>query len=182
MIDHAAEHRIPLDEHARSLHLVYLSILAREQIADAQATPRIDVTTVRTTPLSHNDEEAIRSWAEVTSSRMGRYGGESRGRSGGVVNLPRPVETFIAGALASADSLLPRRMAFARCALLRLGQWALDCRDFSAPRRRRLAQRLPVLVDEMLAGLRELVEVCEGAGSARWPSPARRRAPTPATW
>jgi hypothetical protein len=43
VIDHAAEHRIPLDEHARSFHFVHLTIFAGEQIPDAQATPRIDV-------------------------------------------------------------------------------------------------------------------------------------------
>ena len=125
------------------------------------------VAAVRTTPLSHNDEDAIRRWADLTATVLAQSGVENWFGSAGVVNLPRPVETFIAGALAYAEGLLPRRMAFARCALLRLGQWALDCRDVSAPRRRRLARRLPLLVDEMLRGLRELVEVCEGAGTGK---------------
>ena len=125
------------------------------------------VATVRTTPLSRNDEDAIRHWADVTAGVVARSGMEVWLGSAGMVNLPRPVETFIAGALACAESLLPRRMAFARCALLRLGQWALDCRDFSSPRRQHLALRLPLLVDEMLAGLRELVESCQGAGTSK---------------
>jgi hypothetical protein len=51
--------------------------------------------------------------------------------------------------------MTPRQRAFARCALLRLGQWALDCRDFDAPRRKKLARRLLELIDEMFKGLRE---------------------------
>jgi len=47
--------------------------------------------------------------------------------------------------------------------LLRLGQWALDCRDFDAPRRKKLARRLPHLIDEMLDGLREFSSGCRKA-------------------
>jgi hypothetical protein len=53
-----------------------------------------------------------------------------------------------------------------------LGQWALDCRDFDAPRRRRLAEKLPTLVDEMLDGLHEFALACRSAGIAK---PASRR-------
>ncbi len=126
------------------------------------------VTDVRTTPLSVQDETALRRWASRSASRFG--GPEPKlPELPKILNLPRPVEAFTAGAQALSDTMLDhrRQKAFARCALLRLGQLALDCRDFSAPRRRALGDRLPSLVDEMLAGLEDLVEACREAGTAK---------------
>ena len=83
-------------------------------------------------------------------------------------NVPSAVGTFVAGALQLSQGLrFPRQQAFARCAMVRLGQWSLDCRDFDAPRRRLLANKLPELVGAMLKGLRELVEVCRDAEIAK---------------
>jgi hypothetical protein len=57
-----------------------------------------------------------------------------------------------------------RQHAFARCALLRLAERALDCKDYPAPRRTKLAQRFPELVITMLNGLQEFVQHCREAG------------------
>jgi hypothetical protein len=121
------------------------------------------VTEVRTKPLSPADEEVLRNWAilvseELAASDVGwvpRYS---------VENLPGPVGTFVAGALELSDGLLPRQLAFVRCALLRLGQWALDCRDYTAPRRKRLAKQFPLIVEDMLEGLREFTAACADSG------------------
>lgn len=122
------------------------------------------VTTVRTTPLYPQDERIVRQWAAQAAVLFG--GPEptpvKRPR---VHNLPIPVEVFIAGGLELIRELpLPRQRAFARCTLLRLGQWALDCRDFVAPRRRRLGKKLPSLAKEMLEGLGDFVNACRQAG------------------
>ena len=78
------------------------------------------------------------------------------------------VKAFAAGAIRESADLPTRRgKAFARCALLRLGQWALDCRDSIAPRRRRLATKLPELTGSMIAGLREFVSQCRRAGVSK---------------
>jgi hypothetical protein len=125
------------------------------------------VTRVRTTPLSPSDEDALRQWAADAAVRMGGPNPEVD-EPLRLHNVPSAVGTFVAGALEMSKELrFPRQQAFARCALLRLGQWALDCRDFVAPRRRLLANKLPELVEAMLKGLRDLVEVCRDADIAK---------------
>ena len=122
------------------------------------------VAATRTTPLSPLDEERIIAWADSASSLL-RLPNLAPIKSPGIRNLPQPVRTFVAGALGMASTLPFRRQQnFARCALLRLGQWALDCRDFSAPRRRRLARQLPSLVRSLLVGLQKFVEQCMLSG------------------
>jgi hypothetical protein len=117
------------------------------------------VTTVRTRPISIDDETAIRQWSHRVADRV--TAPDTRWIPRVMVrNLPVPVELFMSGALALATAMRPRQRAFARCALLRLGQWALDCRDFDAPRRKRLARRLPALVEEMFEGLRQFSGTC----------------------
>lgn len=125
------------------------------------------VTRVRTTPLSPNDAAVLRQWAADAADRMGGPNPEVDVPLR-LHNVPSAVGTFVAGALQLSKELrFPRQQAFARCALLRLGQWALDCRDFAAPRRRRLGNKLLELVEAMLNGLLELVEACHDAEIAK---------------
>jgi len=125
------------------------------------------VTAVRTTVLSPSDEEALITWSHVVAERFGGKLAEQVDRER-VKNLPEAVELFLSGALRLSDGLrFPRQRAFARCVLLRLGQWALDCRDFVSPRRRMLADRLPRLVGEMLAGLQGFVDECGAVGISK---------------
>jgi len=121
------------------------------------------VTTVRTTPLSEADEFVLRDWATEISGLV--KSDASWVTKPGIKNLPPTVETFVAGMLEMSGHLpFPRQRAFARCALLRLSQWSLDCKDFPAPRRAKLARQFPVLVKSMLSGLREFVTKCQEAG------------------
>ncbi|MBK7952316.1 MAG: hypothetical protein IPK00_27080 [Deltaproteobacteria bacterium] len=124
------------------------------------------VSDVRTQPLSPADEDSVRRWADRAAVRLVDPD-LSWVELAGIRNLPRATELFMAGALQLAADMLPRRRAFARAALLRLGQWALDCRDFSAPRRSRLAERLPAYVDDMILGLREFVASCRESGISK---------------
>lgn len=125
------------------------------------------VTTVRTTPLSQADEEQLLDWAQRVS-RLFSSSDFDWEYEPAVPNLPRPIETLLAGALIFAGDLpFARQRAFARCALLRLGQWALESRDDSVVRRQRLARELPRLVHSTLAGLREFVERCRMAGLSK---------------
>lgn len=133
------------------------------------------VSSTRTTPLSETDASDLRRWARACSDRLGGRDPEVS-ELPNIVNLPKAVEIFMAGGLALSDELIfPRQRAFARCALLRLGQWVLDCRDFVKPHRSRLARRLPELVDEMLGGLDEFVDDCARAGVAKHAITGRRR-------
>lgn len=124
------------------------------------------VSVARTTPLTARDEAIVRNWAERTASCAKAADNVTSHFS--ARHLPSAVRSFVASALKLVEDLpLRRQRNFGRCALLRLGQWALDCRDFVAPRRSRLAKKLPELVAEMLLGLHELVESCREAGVSR---------------
>lgn len=127
------------------------------------------VSNVRTTPLSSDDGEEIRRWANVCAEEIPFLDECDLRSDGSVRNLPRAVEMFMVGAMQLRSRFLsfPRQHDFARCALLRLGQLALDCRDFAAPRRRRLASQFPGLVESMLSGLHEFVEECRLAGTPK---------------
>ena len=131
------------------------------------------VTSVRTTPLSSADKTMLLEWATEISSAI--KDDASWITRPGIKNLPPTVETFVAGMLEMSDLLpFPRQRAFARCALLRLSQWSLDCKDFPAPRRAKLARQFPVLVESMFAGLRDFVATCNDAGIAKHHVTSRR--------
>lgn len=146
-------------------------MLGRRMIgADLNALAHF-VTTVRTNPLSQSDEEHLRRWAANVAKRHEIDHREPER----VANLPPRMKAFLAAAVGTAERLrFPRQQTFARCALLRLGQWALDCRDVVDPSRSRLAWKLPELTDDMIAGLRELVDRCGDAGVAKSEITGRR--------
>jgi hypothetical protein len=126
---------------------------------------------VRTTPLARRSAEAVRQWAMLAAAHFGGPGPLSVDDRRAPQNLPRAFGAFMAGALALARRLPSNReRRFARCVLLRLGQWALDCRDVRSPRRQVLAAKLPELTDCMLAGLQDFERQCRAAGVRR---PAR---------
>lgn len=122
------------------------------------------ITKARTTPLSPQDKFLIRRWSELISSEL------SSSEIGWIpverpTNLPAAVAIFMSGALALLGELeAPRQRAFARCALLRLGQYHLESKNAVSPRRRSLARQYPALVDKMLVGLDDFVESCREAG------------------
>ena len=125
------------------------------------------VARVRTTPLSGNDETVVHQWAARVATR-----GATSGATGVVnvrlPNLPPTMKSFLAHALLESRALgLPRQRAFAQCVLLRLGQWALDCRDSTSFRRLRLEAKLLELTEEMLHGMRDFVGQCRSAGLAK---------------
>jgi hypothetical protein len=119
------------------------------------------VATVRTTPLSAGDEAEIRTWvARAERLLAGSY--VDLVDPMGVHNMPGALDRFMSAALSLVQGLPRRRQqAFARCVLLRLGQWALDGREWRTPRRGKLASQLKVLAERMLAGLSDLVAECE---------------------
>jgi len=90
------------------------------------------VASVRTTPLSPADESTLKAWTADVSEFIARDG--SWVERPGIRNLPRSVETFIAGMLDMSQYLpLARQRSFARCALLRLAQRALDYKPRQSP-------------------------------------------------
>ena len=130
------------------------------------------VTSVRTRPLSDADADVLRSWAGADAERPRVCASYDKH----VLNLPAAVRRFFAREVAASQELrFPRQEAFARCALLRLGQWALDCRDAKAHGTSLLRRKLPELVDEMLDGLVEFTDRCWTAGISKREISSRRR-------
>jgi hypothetical protein len=135
-----------------------------EAVASGRRAVGIDVnplavflTYAKTTPLSTQDHQAIQLWASRLDfggapNSMGALLNEPR-----ATNLPNQARRIFNQLIDATDFLsYPRQQRFARCCLLRLGQWAVEVRD-TFPNRRTLKEQLLVFVDEMLAGLDELV-------------------------
>jgi hypothetical protein len=122
---------------------------------------------IKTTPVSSNERKAIEAWAdEVVPSLL--YSEtpkdladiiDSRRTKNLTLPAVRPLKKVMALALFTLDDTLPTRNArdFVRCALLNVGQWALNGR-----KRRTTAsefrQKLSTTVQEMLAGITEFSE------------------------
>ncbi len=120
---------------------------------------------VRTRPLSHRDEQTLLSWAMNIAKNRDR---PRTPETSTVKNLPLPVSTFLSAALTRANRLpFPRQQAFARCSLLRLGQWALDCREPAFQSTQDLSEKLSALLEQMIDGLHEFVHACKVNGIAK---------------
>lgn len=130
------------------------------------------ITRVKTTPLSCEDFLAVQNWAGIAKSQISyRY---ARNRIAAVLEdkrtknlgLPRAraIKKAVAIAISSVDSLPTiRSREFARCAVLRTAQWALDNRK----RHTELGEfkeRLATNVEEMLVEIEAFADVIQQHG------------------
>ena len=131
------------------------------------------IANVKTTPLSARDQERILCWAdglnleETTPDRSAMSDPRLR-------NIPEETRELLICAVSTLSQLeFPRQRRFARCALLKLGQWAIDCRKdiLSASRMKRQLLRQVV---EMLEGLDDLVEAAKNRGTPKNKITSRR--------
>ena len=126
------------------------------------------VTTVKTTPLSPRDISQIRDWVGDVKSLAGVNKPRVPLARSTVKNMPPEQQAFFRDAIQFISKLrFPRRRSFARCALLRLGQWALDGKR-TVPSISDLRSRLDEHVSHMVSGLDELVEVARDAGTYKY--------------
>ena len=126
------------------------------------------VTKVKTTPLSHRDISQIRDWVGDVKKQAGLSNPQTTPVPNEVKNMPPEVQPFFRDAIGLVGNLrFPRRRSFARCALLRLGQWALDGKR-TVPSISDLRARIDEHVDHMVSGLEELVEVARDAGTYKY--------------
>lgn len=120
------------------------------------------VSRVRTTPLSKVQSQRVLHWASRaahTTIDPSVFPPKAVAK-----NLPRAATVFLAGALGTVRSLETQsERAFARCVLLRLGQWALDCRK-RAPSTSLLSGKLESLAAAMLEGMDDFIAQCRRAG------------------
>lgn len=123
------------------------------------------ITTVKTTPLHPRDKDAIFQWAQYFET-VGDIDTELETPAAQVYlrNLPDPVKRFFAYAARSLELLHhPRQRRFAQCALLRLGQRAIDCKE-AIPPMRQLKEDLVRHVEEMFTGMDDFVRTCAEHG------------------
>jgi DNA methylase len=128
---------------------------------------------VKTTPLTVAERKALELWAqEVVPSLMytqmpdglASLVGDRRTKN---LTLPmaRPIKKVMGLALLTLDDLLPSDNArnFARCALLNVGQWALNGRTRTTPLPEFRTQ-LTATIRQMLTGLLEFEQAIEKHG------------------
>lgn len=141
-----------------------------EAIANGRIAYGIDInplgyfiTKVKTTPLSSHDEEAILSWLESIVPDNDTYA-SSITTDARLRNVPDQVKQFFVSAVETLGDLrFPRQRHFARCALMKLGQWAMDCRkDLPTPTEMKMHLVKDTL--EMLSGLNRLAETARSRG------------------
>lgn len=122
------------------------------------------VATTKTTPLSQNDQDAIRKWLNL---HLGCKVNAINEKQGKITNLPSHIYRLFASWMAHLSELPePRQRSFMRCALLKTGQWAIDCRE-NIPSYREIRIALNVHVAKMLSGLNEFVASCKSEGIAK---------------
>ena len=135
-----------------------------EAIANGRVACGIDInplayfiTTVKTTPLSSHDEDAILGWLKnIAPSGIAKN--NSLNTDSRLRNVPVQVKQFFISAVESIGNLrFPRQKSFTRCALMRLGQWALDCRE-ELPTSDQMKTHLLKDVSDMFDGLNKLTE------------------------
>ncbi len=118
------------------------------------------ITNVKTTPLSLQDQEQIIFWAKELE--LDNIGSElSTALDIRLRNMPYELIIPFTQASKSVNYLrFPRQRRFARCALLRLGQWALEVHK-SVPDPSQLKTQLLKQLNEMFDGLNSFVEIAK---------------------
>lgn len=133
------------------------------------------ISLTKTTPLSPHDKEAVLRWAEdvtidgnITSDPPSEIDARLR-------NVPEEVKRFFIYATSQLSQLeYPRQRRFARCALIKLGQWAIDCRNH-IPSIHNIRLQLAKQLAEMLSGLDDLVQVAKSQGISKNKITSRRK-------
>ena len=119
---------------------------------------------MKTTPLNNSDLALLREWlahVQATGRRgIGKIAEPVR-------NLPRHLQQVWTDLMAQAAWLpIERQRRFVRCALLKTGQWAIDCKD-SVPSGSETVRQFAENVLEMLEGVEEFVGSCQMQGVRR---------------
>jgi hypothetical protein len=124
------------------------------------------VTEAKTTPLSVQDAHTLRVWLRCLdlTSRAAISGLDPEPRT---KNLPADTSHVLARIMDAVAMLpKPRQRRFIRCALLRLGQWAVDCRS-AFPDGPMMKERLTGYAEEMIVGLDDLTLAARSQGVAK---------------
>lgn len=134
------------------------SLASGRRVAGSDINELADfVTRVKTTPLSNQDISEVLTWVETVKKVTPQTcSGESDSKTS-VRNMPSELVPHFEIAINLVGGLtFPRRRSFARCALVRVGQWALDSRTFT-PSVSDCWDELEKRVQLMVRGLNDLV-------------------------
>lgn len=114
------------------------------------------VAEVKTTALDSSDVSAIRKWSESLRSAINLHEPcDAEYHLAYARNLPWTLRKALDLALRTIPKLRGgKQQAFARCTLLRTGQWALDCRS-NMPSVTEFFQKHLAVVEEMIEGVRQ---------------------------
>ena len=122
------------------------------------------VTRVKTTPLSENDITEIRRWVRDVRVDITGMDPSVQPVEVPIRNMPAETYQFFAIATKLVEGIrFPRRRQFARCALVRVGQWALDARS-TIPETDALVDELQKRVETMISGLSEFADAAKLGG------------------
>ena len=122
------------------------------------------VTRVKTTPLSDQDVAEIRRWVCDVRERAAKIDFAYQPIEVPVRNVPLSTYPFFAIATELARHLrFPRRRQFAKCILVRVGQWALDARS-TIPETAAISEEFEKRAERMLSGLGEFVTAAKTEG------------------
>jgi DNA methylase len=153
--------------------LVEARTLGRHAVGSDVSTLSVFLARVKTTPLSEDDLLPVVNWVQnlpryLNLQRLPVRAAEWQ-KAGYQRHVPWPIRKTIELALARILELPRKRLQrFARCLLLNVGQWALDCR-----------QRVPAAAEFRDALFARLGVLCEGMREYRQavkdnPPPERR--------
>jgi len=120
---------------------------------------------VKTTPLSSNDIDSIARWVDDVLKPQGVPRPRTIiTRQSALLSMPSDIAGFLARASNLASGLeFPRQRRFARCAIIRTGQLALDCK-YKIPGLDEVKTTFGRLVTSMIAGLDEFVRMAKWSG------------------
>jgi hypothetical protein len=125
------------------------------------------VTKAKTTPLSPRDEILILGWTQGLDFSNIQFGESFTNSDSRTKNIPVYIVKCF-DYLLNEVSRLPfiRQQQFARCCILRLGQWILDGREITLDEKL-LKDKIFHLTEEMLADLNEFVTAVQSNGIAK---------------
>ena len=122
------------------------------------------VSTVKTTPLSQQDVAEILAWVAEVKQAAVELDSVPPLATSSVRNMPPVTFSFFAAATSLVVRLsFARRRRFARCALVSIGQWALDSR-LLIPNNAAIGDHLERRVHAMFEGLGALVSAAKDHG------------------
>ena len=122
------------------------------------------VTRVKTTPLSRQDIAEIRQWVRDVVCEAARKDMTDGPFEIPIRNMPLSAYPFFAIATQLAKHLrFTRRQQFAKCILVRVGQWALDARS-TIPETATISEEFERRAERMINGLSEFTTAARTQG------------------